>query len=43
MTGVQNALGPEHYEIFSQYITGMKLSDLIDEEGNIVVWEKPAQ
>lgn len=36
MTGVQNALGPEHYEIFSQYITGMKLADLIDEEGNIL-------
>jgi hypothetical protein len=36
MTGIQNALGPEDYEIFSQYITGMKLSDIIDEDGNIL-------
>lgn len=36
MTGIQNTLGPEHYEIFSQYIAGMKLSEIIDEEGNIL-------
>ena len=36
MTGIQNKLGPEEYAIFSQYITGMKLSDIIDEEGNVI-------
>ena len=36
MTDIQNKLGPEYYEIYSAYITGLKLSDFIDEEGNII-------
>lgn len=36
MTDLQNNLGPEYYKVFSSYITGLKLSDIIASDGTII-------
>ena len=40
MTKIQNALGPEYYAIFSEYITGKQLGEIVDENGLKLLTDK---
>lgn len=40
MTKIQNALGPEYYAIFSEYITGKQLGEIVDENGLRLLTDK---
>lgn len=40
MTKLQNELGPEYYAIFSEYITGKQLGEIVDENGIILLTDK---
>ena len=40
MTKIQNALGPDYYAIFSEYITGKQLGEIVDENGLKLLTDK---